>query len=75
MYWDPRFPRLLSNSQMRDLRNKQRKDTDGVRGKSRNLGLLLNADITCDVGGSVRTITFTLFLFYVPHDHIKFHIY
>jgi hypothetical protein len=54
MYWDPRFPRLLTTAQMRDLRNNQRRDTDGVRGKTRNLGLLMDADITCDVGGSVR---------------------
>jgi len=45
MYWDHRFPRLLSKVQVRDLRSRM-----GPR-------LLGICDISCDIGGSVEFLT------------------
>ncbi|KAG0626104.1 hypothetical protein M758_2G102500 [Ceratodon purpureus] len=42
MYWEQRFPRLLTNKELLDLRS---------AGRSR---LLVIADITCDKGGSIE---------------------
>lgn len=42
MYWEPRFPRLLTTSQARELKEQDR------------LPLLCLGDITCDPGGSVE---------------------
>jgi hypothetical protein len=42
MYWEHRFPRLLTNKELLDLRS---------TGRSR---LLVIADITCDKGGSIE---------------------
>ncbi|CAH0477243.1 unnamed protein product [Peronospora belbahrii] len=42
MYWDERFPRLITREQIRELRD------------SGNQKLLGIADITCDIGGSVE---------------------
>ena len=44
MYWEQRYPRLLTNKELLYLRNK---------GQSR---LLLVADITCDKGGSIEFV-------------------
>ena len=44
MYWEQRYPRLLTNEELLNLRNK---------GQSR---LLLVADITCDKGGSIEFV-------------------
>jgi len=41
-YWEPRFPRLLSLDQARDLHHKGR------------LPLIALGDITCDIGGSIE---------------------
>jgi alpha-aminoadipic semialdehyde synthase len=42
MYWEPRYPRLISSKQMSELYN------------SGNRNLRAVADITCDIGGSVE---------------------
>lgn len=47
MYWDRRFPRLLTVDQLAELR---------ARGNSR---LLAVADLTCDVGGAVESLVRT----------------
>ncbi|XP_048133337.1 alpha-aminoadipic semialdehyde synthase isoform X2 [Rhodamnia argentea] len=46
MYWEKRFPRLLSNEQLRDLMEK-------------GCPLIGIADITCDVGGSMEFVNQT----------------
>ncbi|KAH9306499.1 hypothetical protein KI387_010903, partial [Taxus chinensis] len=43
MYWEKRFPRLLTNKQMQDLK----------LASNRLLGV---ADITCDIGGSIECL-------------------
>src|SRR5690606_2385859 len=45
MYWAARFPRLLTNQQLRTLR------------RSGNKELLMVGDITCDIGGSIECLT------------------
>jgi alpha-aminoadipic semialdehyde synthase len=45
MYWDHRYPRLLTKSQMRDL---------AIMGRSR---LLAVSDISCDVEGSLEFLS------------------
>jgi hypothetical protein len=47
MYWEPRFPRLLSNQQLRDLEQSNRAAT------RRFIGV---GDITCDIEGSVECL-------------------
>ena len=47
MYWDPRFPRLLTHEQAGELR------------ASGNERLLAVADLTCDIGGAVEGLTRT----------------
>lgn len=47
IYWDPRFPRLLTNVQLKELRQQG------------NYNLKLLADITCDVKGSVEFLSHT----------------
>ncbi|GAB9474451.1 Alpha-aminoadipic semialdehyde synthase [Globisporangium polare] len=47
MYWDDRFPRLLTRQQLEDLR------------KSGNKKLLGIADISCDIGGSVEFLEYS----------------
>ncbi|KAL9261363.1 Alpha-aminoadipic semialdehyde synthase-like protein [Drosera capensis] len=46
MYWEHRFPRLLTNSQLRDL-------------MARGCRLVGISDITCDVGGSIEFVNQT----------------
>ncbi|KAF9680334.1 hypothetical protein SADUNF_Sadunf06G0110300 [Salix dunnii] len=46
MYWEKRFPRLLSNQQLQDLKRK-------------GCPLIGVADITCDIGGSLEFINQT----------------
>uniref|UniRef100_A0A7S2IIT5 Saccharopine dehydrogenase (NAD(+), L-glutamate-forming) n=1 Tax=Helicotheca tamesis TaxID=374047 RepID=A0A7S2IIT5_9STRA len=46
MYWDERFPRLLTKEHMADLY------------KNENKNLYVLADITCDVGGSVEFLEY-----------------
>ena len=43
MYWEPRFPRLLTNQQLQDVINKR-------------CPLIGIADITCDLGGSIEFV-------------------
>lgn len=45
IYWDARFPRLLTNQQLRALR------------RSGNKELIMVGDITCDIGGSIEFLT------------------
>ncbi|GJP59146.1 hypothetical protein CLOP_g8444 [Closterium sp. NIES-67] len=52
MYWEHRFPRLLSNEQLKALATA--KDEQGQAVPMRLVGV---ADITCDVGGSVESLT------------------
>lgn len=47
MYWDTRFPRLMSNAQMKDLEL-------SYNANPRQRKFLALADITCDIGGSVE---------------------
>lgn len=46
MYWEPRFPRLLTNKQLQDIMNK-------------GCPLVGIADITCDIGGSIEFVNQT----------------
>ncbi|TYZ69117.1 hypothetical protein PybrP1_008867 [[Pythium] brassicae (nom. inval.)] len=46
MYWDDRFPRLLTRQQLADLR---------AAGNTKLLGI---ADISCDIGGSVEFLEY-----------------
>ncbi|KAL9242212.1 hypothetical protein vseg_016233 [Gypsophila vaccaria] len=43
MYWEPRFPRLLTTNQLQELMNKR-------------CPLVGIADITCDIGGSIEFV-------------------
>ncbi|CAI5984613.1 unnamed protein product, partial [Closterium sp. NIES-64] len=52
MYWEHRFPRLLSNEQLKALATAT--DSEGKAVPMRLVGV---ADITCDVGGSVESLT------------------
>ncbi|CAI5500986.1 unnamed protein product [Closterium sp. Naga37s-1] len=52
MYWEHRFPRLLSNEQLKALATAT--DSEGRAVPMRLVGV---ADITCDVGGSVESLT------------------
>eukprot|EP00301_Raphidiophrys_heterophryoidea_P005098 c12175_g1_i1.p1 GENE.c12175_g1_i1~~c12175_g1_i1.p1 ORF type:complete len:1027 (-),score=258.83 c12175_g1_i1:170-3250(-) len=45
MYWESRFPRLLTIEQTAELH------------KNKQLRLLLDADLTCDIGGSIEFLT------------------
>ena len=47
MYWDNRYPRLLTKKQMEEFYNKGHKKLIGI------------GDITCDVGGSIEFLTKT----------------
>ncbi|TPX35462.1 hypothetical protein SmJEL517_g02078 [Synchytrium microbalum] len=64
IYWDPRFPRLLTNEQARDL---------ALEGR---LPLLTIADISCDINGSIEfmshaTSTDNPFFLYDPVKQIE----
>ncbi|CAM6098157.1 unnamed protein product [Calypogeia fissa] len=52
MYWERRFPRLLTNEQLRQLTRTYSR-TEAQRTWSRLLGV---ADITCDVEGSIECL-------------------
>ncbi|KAI3920699.1 hypothetical protein MKW92_021060 [Papaver armeniacum] len=61
MYWEKRFPRLLSTKQLREL-------------KENGCPLVGIADITCDIGGSIEFINQTTqierpFFRYDPHSN------
>ncbi|XP_051150266.1 alpha-aminoadipic semialdehyde synthase isoform X2 [Andrographis paniculata] len=65
MYWEKRFPRLLTITQLQDL----------MKGKCSLVGI---ADITCDIGGSIEFIKQTTsidlpFFRYDPHDNSYHH--
>ncbi|KAG8376285.1 hypothetical protein BUALT_Bualt09G0047300 [Buddleja alternifolia] len=65
MYWEKRFPRLLSTKQLQDL----------VKNKSPLVGI---SDITCDIGGSIEFVKQTTsidspFIRYDPHDNSYHH--
>ncbi|KAL8143623.1 hypothetical protein V2J09_016655 [Rumex salicifolius] len=47
MYWEPRFPRLLTTKQLQDLMRTGRSSLIGI------------TDITCDIGGSIEFINQT----------------
>jgi len=53
MYWDPQYPRLLTKQNLRDLHAASA--APGARGV--NNTLLAVADITCDINGSVESLT------------------
>ncbi len=44
MYWERRFPRLLTNDELQELHNKKM------------CRLLAVGDITCDIGGSIECV-------------------
>ncbi len=44
MYWERRFPRLLTNDELRELHSKKM------------CRLLAVGDITCDIGGSIECV-------------------
>lgn len=44
MYWERRFPRLLTNDELRELHSKKM------------CRLLAVGDITCDIGGSIEGV-------------------
>jgi len=48
MYWDPKFPRLLSLKQLQDMMISKK-----------GCPLIGVADITCDVGGSIEFVNQT----------------
>ncbi|KAI8139537.1 Saccharopine dehydrogenase-domain-containing protein [Fennellomyces sp. T-0311] len=50
-YWDSRYPRLMSNAQLRDLQLKQQQ---GVIGKGRMMSLV---DIVCDTRGAFECLS------------------
>ncbi|KAI3443496.1 hypothetical protein Pfo_000161 [Paulownia fortunei] len=65
MYWEKRFPRLLSTMQLQDLMRK-------------GCPLVGISDITCDVGGSIEFVNQTTsidspFIRYDPHDNSYHH--
>ena len=47
MYWDSRFPRLITNAQMKELET-------SYNANPRQRKFMALADITCDIGGSVE---------------------
>lgn len=65
MYWEPRFPRLLTTSQAHQLE------------KEKKFPLLCLGDITCDVGGSVEffvkatTIQNPFYVYDIKTDEVK----
>jgi alanine dehydrogenase len=44
MYWEKKYPRLLTNDQLQTVANIHKK-------------LIAIADITCDIGGSIECVT------------------
>ena len=47
MYWESKYPRLLSNGQLQTVMGLHNRSLIGI------------ADVTCDIGGSIECVTRT----------------